>query len=78
MADVMARYRALLYRALAEPIGIVVETPDWEKLRGKLYRARTDAQDTQLDQLAIRRSPLAEGHLVIIQTSVLKPKEIGL
>lgn len=46
-----------LYEALASEAGKVIVTSDVEKLRQNLYKARREALDPELDQLALIPSP---------------------
>ena len=45
------------YQALATPLGIEVVCSDAEGIRKKLYDARREAKDTDLDQISISLSP---------------------
>lgn len=59
----------LLYRALGEPIGLVLRTGDPQRARAALYTARRKAQDPLLDDLQIRPWALDGGDLVICKLS---------
>jgi len=61
---------ALLYQALAAPIGLVLATSDREQARQRLYAARATAGDPALAELQIRISPLGEGDLVLLKRRV--------
>lgn len=41
----------LMHRALAEPTGIEVKTNDVQRLRNKLYLARSDAKNPEFEVL---------------------------
>jgi hypothetical protein len=63
--------QALLYQALAEPIGVLCSVePNLETARQRLYAARRAAQDPDLSVLQFRASPFAEGNLVIVKETV--------
>lgn len=63
--------RELLYQALREPIGVLVQTSDFARARQMLYRARADAGDPELSQLQFRVSPgLEGGNLIIVKERV--------
>lgn len=63
--------KELLYQALREPIGVLVQVSDFARARQALYRARADANDTELNQLQFRLSPgLAGGNLIIVKEKV--------
>ena len=47
------------YRALHEPLGVKFATNDVRKARAHLYKARADARDPELDQLALVVSPVS-------------------
>jgi hypothetical protein len=57
----------LLYDALAEPIGLCIETPDPERARQKLYRLRDQANDQDLGCLSFVTSPTNPTQLWIIK-----------
>lgn len=45
------------YRALHSPLGIELVVSDAASVRARLYQARRDAKDTDLDQISICLSP---------------------
>lgn len=47
----------LWYRALQEPIGIIVPCSDPDKMKARLYVARKQAADPELQKLMIHTSP---------------------
>lgn len=53
------------YAALAAERGIVLETNDRERLKQKLYVARKEAADPDLEKLSIRTSPDSPNQLWI-------------
>jgi hypothetical protein len=59
-------YLAMLYAALAAEIGVCVETDNREGLRRKLYIARRDSRDPELDGLSLILSPENESHVWIM------------
>lgn len=63
--------KELLYAAMREPIGILVQTSDFARARQALYRARTETGDPALSVLQFRTSPgLAGGNLIIVKETV--------
>jgi len=56
---------SLLYEALDTPLGLVVETPDPERLRQKLYPLRK--QDPLFEPLSFILSPLNPTNLWILK-----------
>jgi hypothetical protein len=56
-----------LYQALRSARGIVLRTSDRERLRQKLYAARRDAGDTDLDVIALVPSPTSEEELWLVK-----------
>jgi hypothetical protein len=59
--------QAILYLALSEPIGLLLTVSDVTRARARLYSARREASDPELDRLQIRVSPLADGELIIVK-----------
>lgn len=57
--------RSILYTALAEPVGVVLRTSNTERARQRLYKARRDTADPDLEVLQIRLSPVEDGDLII-------------
>lgn len=55
------------YRALASEQGIVVSCNDRENLRSKLYVARAEAKDPDLDCISIALSPTDDSHLWLVK-----------
>lgn len=62
---------ALLYRALGEPIGLLLQSDDPVRARQKLYQAKYSAKDTALAGLAIKMSTIEGGQLMIYHQSAL-------
>ncbi len=63
--------KELLYQALREDIGVLLQVSDFARARQAFYRARTDAKDPELNQLQFRVSPgLAGGNLIIVKEKV--------
>lgn len=61
----------LLYQALRQDIGILVQVTDFARARQALYRARADANDPELTKLQFRVSPgLSGGNLIIIKETI--------
>lgn len=67
----MTDFLEILYDALREPLGVVVETEDPERLRAKLYALRRERQDQDpnLRALAFLISPTNPGHVWILRRS---------
>lgn len=66
--------KLILYSALAEPIGLLLQVSDFTRARQALYRARADAQDPGLAGLQFRASPgLSGGNLIIINQRIQLP-----
>lgn len=53
----MSAYLEFWYAALASPLGVVIETDNFERARAKLYAARREAMDPALDNIAVMQSP---------------------
>lgn len=61
----------VLYAALAEPIGLLLEVSDLDQARQALYRARAEAKDEELNQLQFRASPgLEGGNMIIVKQKI--------
>lgn len=64
-------FDALLYAALAEPIGLLCQAePDFATARQRLYSARKKLGDPALEILQFRASPFPEGNLVIVKETI--------
>lgn len=63
---------ALLYEALAAPVGLLCSaSPDFDRARAKLYATRRALADPALEALQFRASPWPEeGNLVICKATV--------
>ena len=57
MTDVKEPILNHWYRALHSPLGIELVVSDSASVRERLYRARRDAQDTDLEKISICLSP---------------------
>lgn len=55
------------YSALRSPKGVVIETDDPERLKQRLYKARTEAYDTDLDGVSIVQSPTTPNQLWLVK-----------
>lgn len=71
-------YAEFLYRALAHPLGIVIATNNARSAITALNIARTDARDSELDNLAITRSPHAPDREVFIYKKPKRPERATL
>lgn len=56
-----------LYQALRSNFGIAIDTDDFELTRQKLYRAKRDAADKDLDCLSFVQSPTTPNQLWIVK-----------
>jgi len=69
----------LLYLALAEPIGLLLQAEPVERARQRLYATKRQLADPQLDCIQIRLSPLEGGNLVLChEANSQQLTEIGL
>lgn len=55
------------YQALASECGIVLTTDNPARLIQYLYRARTDAQDPDLQVISVCQSPVNPSHLWLVK-----------
>ena len=54
--------------AISTPYGVEIECqPDFESVRQKLYRARAEVKDPDLDRLALCQSPFDPGRAWIVR-----------
>lgn len=60
------------YRALRADFGIVVDVDDFNLARAKLYKARKDSGDKDLDSLSISQSPTSQNQLWIVKNEPSK------
>lgn len=68
----------ILYQALAQPIGLLVQVSDFSRARALLYKARVEARDPELAQLQLRASPgLEGGNLIIVKQRPGAPEGPG-
>ena len=61
---------AILYLALRSPIGLLLATPDFDRGKTRLLRARAEAKDPELARLSIRvpsEGLAAEGNMIIVK-----------
>jgi hypothetical protein len=63
MPGVQESILALWYRALHSPLGIELVCSDVEVIRGRLYAARKESRDTDLNKVAICQSPTQDSGL---------------
>ena len=61
----------LLYLALAEPIGLLIQCDDFEALRTRLYKVKHTLADPALAILQFRQSPIEGGNLIITKYQVM-------
>ena len=55
------------YMALNSPLGVCLRTSDPERLRQRLYAARREAADPQLDSISVAISPTAEDEVWLVK-----------
>lgn len=67
-----AQLQEIMYLALSEPVGLLLQTSDRERARQAFYRARSAASDPALAELQFRVSPFPEGDLVICRQRVMQ------
>ncbi len=71
MSQQTSDLQLILYQALGEPIGLLLEVSDFARARQALYRARAEAKDPDLAGLQFRASPgLDGGNLIIVKGTV--------
>jgi hypothetical protein len=58
----------LLYAALHEPYGLIIETDDFVLFRQKLYAVRSGLADLDLEKLSFVQSPTEPNQLWIVKT----------
>jgi len=58
------------YLALAQPVGIVIETNDPERLRQRLYAARRDAMEEDFAKISIVISPTNPNHIWLVHKRI--------
>lgn len=58
---------SLLYEALSQTSGLVLQVSDVERARQKLYKLRADAKDPDLDCLSLVPSPTDKTQLWIVK-----------
>ncbi len=63
--------KEILYQAMREDIGLLLQVSDFPRARQAFYRARADAADPALAVLQFRTSPgLAGGNLIIVKEKI--------
>jgi len=62
----LTEYQTILYQALAQPYGLIIQTNDPQRLRQRFYSARAQAQDPQLDGIQILLGRLEDPNLVVL------------
>lgn len=55
------------YKALRSPYGVIIRTDDPVRMKQKLYQARAEVKDKDLDGIAICSSPTNETHLWLVK-----------
>ena len=59
--------RELLYRALAEPVGLLLHSEDPNRARTLIYQTRAAIQDPDLARLQVRLVTLGDGNIAIVK-----------
>lgn len=67
----------LLYQALGTPLGIVIKVSDSSLASQRLYKARANSGDSDLDQLQIRKSPYSADELWIVRSKPQLPSKVS-
>lgn len=62
------------YRALHSERGVEVLCSDVESVRARLYAARKEARDPDLDQISISVSPIDDGKLWLVKKNPTKER----
>jgi hypothetical protein len=62
-----APFASYWYAALAARHGIVIETDNVQLLVGRLYTARREAADPDLDRVSILNSPTTPGQVWLVK-----------
>lgn len=62
-----AELKFIWYSALSSKYGIVVETDNPERLKARLYTARSELRDPLLNDISIRPSPFQPTQLWLIK-----------
>ena len=70
----LAEETALLYQALGSALGLVVQVEDFDLARSRLYKARQEAGDPDLDVIQLRRSPFTENEIWIVRSAPIPSK----
>lgn len=65
-----AQAKLLLYRALGEPIGLLLQVSDVGRARQMLYQVRTETGDQDLAGLQLRVSTIPGGNLLIVKETI--------
>jgi hypothetical protein len=66
-ADPKSKFTEVLYLAMMEPVGLLLQSSDTKKALQALYRARSAALDPALKVLSFRVSPLPTGDIIIVK-----------
>ncbi len=68
-----ADIQAMLYEALAQPVGLLLTSDDPTRAREAIYRARAKLADEELGRLQVRLVDLPDGQIAIVK-GALMPK----
>lgn len=66
MSGVIQEVQDLLYQALSEPVGLLINVSDVRVFQTRAAAAKTQAQDPALSRVKIKMSPFAEGNVVLV------------
>ena len=68
----------LLYKALSTPMGLEVEVSDFKLAQARLYQARRESNDPDLNDLSVRRPPDGrDGVLWIVKQKIEQNEPTG-
>lgn len=60
----------LIYQALAQPIGLLINCDDFEAFRTRLYKVKSTLADPALQALQFRRSNIEGGNMLIVKLRI--------
>ena len=69
----MSSIKEILYLALAEPVGLLLQVGDFHRDRAKLYSTRAQIGDPSLSGLQFRAVNFEDGNLAIVNQRVQLP-----
>lgn len=69
MPDISEPLISYWYRALSSPVGVEIVCSDADQVKQKLYLARREAKDSDLDNISICVSPFDANKLWLVKRS---------